>query len=74
MFRFAVSGDIQAARLYFKMVGSVGSSYTTTNQFSTQHNFIQINGLTISQETLSNLDSRTLKEVESAMATVIKRS
>jgi hypothetical protein len=64
VFKFAVNGDIKAARLYFEMVGAINKQ-----QFgmvvNAQNNYIQINNTILSQENLKQLSEEQLNQIES---------
>lgn len=63
VFKFAVSGDIRACKLYLEFMGNM-NGLTGNTTINTQNNFIQINGLTISQEQIMKLAPKKLIQVE----------
>lgn len=67
MFQFAIRGDVKAGRLYFDMVGALG-----TGKVKNQTNYIQINNIQISEEKLKELTEDQLKKVEDVLAEVLE--
>lgn len=63
VFTFAVGGDIRACKLYLEFMGNM-NGLTGNTTINTQNNFIQINGLTISQEQIMKLEPKKLIQVE----------
>ena len=61
VFSLAVNGDIKACKLYLECMGKFGTS------INTQNNYIQINGLTISQEQIKNLPIEQLKQIQNIL-------
>lgn len=61
VFKFAVNGDIAAAKLYFNVVGALDKNKININ---TQNNYIQINGMTFNDEKLKTLKPEQLKAIE----------
>ena len=61
VFSLAVNGDIKACKLYLECMGKFGTS------INTQNNYIQINGLTISQEQIKNLQIEQLKQIQNIL-------
>jgi len=57
VFKFAVRGDMRAAKLYFEMIG-------TKNPDVTHNNYIQINNTILSQENLTRLTTEQLNQIE----------
>ena len=64
VFKFALNGDMRAARLYFEMVGAVNKQQTNT-VVNEQKNYIQINNTILSQENLKRLTAEQLNQIES---------
>ena len=62
VFKYASSGDMRAARLYFEMVGAIHKTPNTA--VNGQNNYIQINNTIISQENLKALSTEQLKQLE----------
>ena len=66
VFRFAVNGDIGAAKLYFNIIGNMNNGPTGNNTLiQNQNNYIQINGTVLSQETVKTLNPEQLNTIES---------
>lgn len=63
VFKFALNGDVRAARLYFEMVGAANKLQTNT-VVNEQNNYIQINNTILSQENLKQLTAAQLNEIE----------
>lgn len=61
VFKFAVNGDMGAAKLYLNATGLLNKGHTSIKN---QTNNIQINGITISQDAIKNLTVEQLKIVE----------
>ncbi len=66
VFKFAVNGDVRACKLYFEMMGNM-KGLTENTTINTQNNFIQINGLTISQEQIQRLSSDKIGQLHSLL-------
>jgi len=67
VFKFAVNGDVKAARLYFEMVGAINKQQPDM-VVNKQNNYIQINNTILSQENLSHLSAEQLNQIESIIA------
>jgi len=63
VFKFAVNGDMKAARLYFEMVGAINKQQPNT-VVNEQNNYIQINNTILSQENLRQLSAEQLNQIE----------
>jgi predicted transcriptional regulator len=63
VFKFAVNGDMKAARLYFEMVGAINNQQPNT-VVNEQNNYIQINNTILSQENLRQLSAEQLNQIE----------
>lgn len=61
VFKFALTGDMRAARLYFDMIGAKAPNAALTN---THNNYIQINNTILSQENLTRLTTDQLNQIE----------
>ena len=63
VFLKAKEGDSKAARLYFDVIrpGKLDGSVTS---IKTQNNYIQINGIVLSQESIKKLSSEQLNQIE----------
>ncbi len=70
-FKFALEGDMKAARLYLDMVGN-GETQMRNNTFiETQNNFIQINKTIISQDIIKRLNPEQLEQIENIITPVM---
>lgn len=65
VFSFAVNGDIRACKLYLECMGKLGTNNSTT--VNTQNNYIQINGLTISQDQITQLPKAQLNQIQNIL-------
>ena len=75
VFQFAVKGDIQAAKLYFSMVGSMNNGTAQNNTLiQNQNNYIQINGTVLSQESIKSLNPEQLNTIETILKTALSKS
>jgi hypothetical protein len=63
VFKFALNGDIKAARLYFEMIGATNKQPANT-VINEQNNYIQINNTILSQENLKQLSAAQLNQLE----------
>jgi len=75
VFHYAVNGDVGAAKLYFNVMGMLNNG-KPSNRFiqNQQNNFIQINSMTISQETIKHLKPSQLNTIESILKTALPQS
>ncbi|MEO6850175.1 MAG: hypothetical protein ABI203_07065 [Mucilaginibacter sp.] len=64
VFKFALQGDIRAARLYLETVGAVNKPKANT-VVNEQNNYIQVNNTILSQENLKRLTADQLNQIES---------
>jgi CII-binding regulator of phage lambda lysogenization HflD len=67
VFKFAINGDMKAAKLYFDVVSNLSGS-TVVNK---QNNYIQINQFKITQEELKQLKPEELQKVEDLLKEVV---
>ena len=75
VFRFAVNGDIGAAKLYFNIIGNMNNGPTGNNTLiQNQNNYIQINGTVLSQETVKTLNPEQLNTIESILKTALPQT
>lgn len=58
--QIALKGDLKACKLYLECMGKINTNNTT----NTQNNYIQINGLTISQQQIQQLSNEQLKTIQ----------
>lgn len=64
VFKFAVNGDMRAAKLYFEMAGNMNSQPANNTLIQQQNNYIQINGTVLSQESIKQLTPEQLAQIE----------
>jgi len=65
VFKFAVNGDMKAAKLYFDVVGFDNLNKPQQNTLiQNQNNYIQINGTVLSQEAIKQLNPEQLNSIE----------
>jgi hypothetical protein len=73
VFKFAVNGDMRAAKLYFDVVGSLSGNSISNTLVNTQNNYIQINQLKLSQEIIQQLNEDQLGQIESVLKNVVPK-
>ena len=73
VFQFAVNGDMRAAKLYFNVMGNLNGQ-PSNNILIQNQNFIQINGIILSQETIKHLNSEQLNSIETILKAVLPQS
>jgi len=66
VFKFAVNGDMTAAKLYFNVVGAMNQNNQNTF-IQNNNNYIQINGMVFNDEKLKTLKPEQLKTIESIL-------
>jgi predicted transcriptional regulator len=71
VFKFAVNGDMRAAKLYLETVGDIGNDRSLIH--NTQNNYIQINQFKLSQETIQQLTPDQIKQVETVLQEVVHK-
>lgn len=71
VFKFAVNGDISAAKLFLSMMTPIGPKHHSNTLIQTQNNFIQINGTVLSQEALQQLSPEQLNNLEAMLKTAL---
>jgi hypothetical protein len=64
VFKFALTGDIRAAKLYFEIVGNPMIQPGNNTHIQQQNNYIQINGTVLSQERIRQLTPEQLAQIE----------
>lgn len=68
----AGQGNVKAARLYFEVMGLLNNGQTSANTLiKNQNNYIQINGVTLSQEKIQNLKPEQIKLIEDVIKGII---
>lgn len=73
VFKFAVNGDMAAAKLYFNVIGMSGQNANNT-LIQNQNNYIQINGTVLSQETIKRLNPDQLNIIENILKTALPQA
>ena len=72
LYKFALKGDVGAAKLYFRVTGLLENKEASNNsQIQTQNNFIQINGRVLSQENIKHLNTEQLNNIETILKTAL---
>ena len=69
--KFAIEGDVKAARLYFDVVSGLNANSARTEintTINTQNNHLQVNGKIISQRAIMNLPMEQQKQLETIFA------
>jgi hypothetical protein len=64
VFKFAVNGDIRAAKLYFELMGNINGQPLANPAIKTQNNYIQINNTLLTEEMVKKLTPEQLKQIE----------
>lgn len=67
----AEHGDMAAAKLYFNVLGNLNGQLSNNTLIQTQNNYIQINGITLSQEAVKNLNPDQLTAIETILKTAL---
>ncbi len=70
VYKFAVNGDMRAAKLYFDVVGNLGSPEPENKPIKTQNNYIQINGMVITEESIRGLKPEQVLQIEGILKQV----
>jgi DNA-binding phage protein len=72
VYRYAVNGDVSAAKLYLSFVGNIGNGQQVNNtMIKTQNNYIQINGTVLSQDAVKHLNPEQLSTIEGILKTAL---
>ena len=71
VFQYAVNGDMAAAKLYLNVMGNLNGQFSNNTLIQTQNNYIQINGITLSQDQVKNLNPDQLAAIETILKTAI---
>jgi hypothetical protein len=74
VFHYAVQGDMGAAKLYLTAVGSLDNCKTNTTRIQNQNNYIQINGMVLSQEKIKHLTPDQLNTIETILKAALPES
>ena len=73
VFKFAVNGDMRAAKLYLSAMGMYNEPAPKNTLIQNQNNYIQINGTVLSQESIQRLSDEQLNNIEAILkAALIK--
>jgi hypothetical protein len=64
VYKYAMNGDVRAAKLYFEVLGYFGNQSSLNTTINTQNNYIQINQTRLSQETIKLLSTEQLNLIE----------
>jgi len=64
VYSYAIAGDMRAAKLYFRVAVNPSTDDRRELLIQSQNNFIQINGMVISQEVIKGLNEKQLLEIE----------
>lgn len=78
VFQHAINGDMRAAKLYLECIGAFKNNSSTNSNndinnktlIQNQNNYIQINGMVLSQETVKNLNPDQLNTIERILKTI----
>lgn len=74
VFKFAINGDTGAAKLYFNLMGNINGRSVNNTSIQNQNNYIQINGMVLSQETVKQLNSDQLTTIEKILKSALSIS
>ena len=69
VYQSAMAGDIGSQKLYFNVMGFLNNGQGL--QIQNQNNYIQINGMILSQETIRHLNPEQLSSIESILKSII---
>jgi hypothetical protein len=70
--QLALKGDIGACKLYFNLMGCLGSgNQLNGTRIENQNNYIQINGMVLSQDSIKNLNPEQLESIETILKTAL---
>ncbi|HUS86208.1 MAG TPA: hypothetical protein VMW76_03125 [Bacteroidales bacterium] len=73
VFQFAVNGDIGAAKLYFNVMGNLNGQPSNNILIQNQNNYILINGMVLSQETIEHLNPEQLNSIETILKAALPK-
>jgi hypothetical protein len=71
VYSYAANGDMGAAKLFFKVMGFLNEQTSISTQIQNQNNYIQINGIMLSQEAVTKMDTEQLKIIENILRTAL---
>lgn len=66
VYQSAMAGDIGSQKLYFNVLG-----FLNNGQIKNQNNYIQINGMVISQDTIKSLNPEQLVMIENLLKSIL---
>ncbi len=72
LYDFAFQGDVKAAKLFLDATGNLNHS-SNPMFIQNQNNYIQINGIVLSQESIKLLSPEQLTQIENIVKTVLPR-
>jgi DNA-binding phage protein len=71
VYHYACEGNMSAARLYFDVTGCLGGQNGNSTLIQNQHNYLIINGIVLSQESVKKLNPEQLETIESILKTAL---
>ncbi len=74
VYKYAMNGEVKAARLYFEVLGYLGNQSMINAKINTQNNYIQINGMILNQETIKHLNPEQLNGIEAILKAALLES
>jgi hypothetical protein len=74
VFKFAVNGDMRAAKLYLSAMGMYNEPAPKNTLIQNQNNYIQINGTVLSQEAIKRLSDEQLNTIEAILKAALLNS
>jgi DNA-binding phage protein len=73
VFKFAVNGDMRAAKLYLSAMGMYNEPAPKNTLIQNQNNYIQINGTVLSQDNLKQLNPEQLNTIEAILKAALTK-
>ena len=77
LFRFAIEGDMRAAKLYMESIGALktpisgnGGNNMNNTLIQNQNNYIQIGGAILNQDTIKHMSPEQLSTIEGILKTI----
>ncbi|WP_418122476.1 hypothetical protein ACNFU2_17625 [Chryseobacterium sp. PTM-20240506] len=75
VFQYAINGDMRAAKLYLEAIGALKNTLSLNSSnnntlIQNQNNYIQINGMILSQESIKSLSPHQLSTIEEILKTI----
>lgn len=64
LYSFAFNGNVKAAKLYFELTGGMPQPTSNNTVIGQQNNYIQINNTVVNQDTVKQLTSEQLNQIE----------